>query len=719
MRLSKNALVVSFFCCSALSSHIYANDELDASADDFDLAPGVYTTDYDYINQVAIADLPLTEEYLFADIPEVTSATRLPQKLTDAPASMTIITREQIESSAVTEVFELLRLVPGMQVAQPTKNKAAVTYHGMSGPFPNRLEVMIDGRSIYLPLLSTVTWETLGIELDDIDYIEVVRGSNVPSQGSNAFLGAINIVTRSYDQQQGETLLGYGDQKDPRFSTRYGYDTEHGFANLSAGYHTSDPDSRYSEAILQKYINFSSSHSRDLLNEFSYGFGFSEGYSFVGDTDEEEDVFSQRDHSANYQYLTYEHSLGYNEDLKLSASHYFLNLEAEFEPIEEYFARDSNVSLAVAQAQAQALGLNGVMFPKSGEHGKSDIYQLEAQRTVQHNEAFVSVLGSGYKYERAKSTVLFDRDDWVNQHKGSVFGNLQWSPSARSTFNAGAMVEATDDILPRISPRLAYNYKPEPHYAFRTALSRAYRMPSLLERQGQISVRKNDDNGNVIFNQVAGHTGHLGAERIDTLELGFFGQLEPINGHLDVRVFYEDVDDGINTHFIEADPDYPDRDNYRYVQENSMFWHAMGFEFQVASQLSEASRILFNYNYTDLQGNYLRYNHPNNVENKVLDQYVPAHTASFLFSSQLTPSLQLGLNYYYMDDMKWFDGSDNAAIPAYQRLDGQLTKSLKLGTDYDANLRLVVQNLFDHLYSEYAEYNVFQRRIYLEFKVLY
>jgi len=67
-----------------------------------------------------------------------------------------------------------------MQAYSVTRNRSAVTYHGMSDPFPNRLEVMITGRSIYLPMLFTVDWGSIGISLDDIRHIEVIRGSNVP-----------------------------------------------------------------------------------------------------------------------------------------------------------------------------------------------------------------------------------------------------------------------------------------------------------------------------------------------------------------------------------------------------------------------------------------------------------------------------------------------------------------------------------------------------------
>ena len=91
----------------------------------------------------------------------------------------------------------LFRLVPGLQVYFYHANKPGVAYHTLGGEFSRRLEVKVDGRSVYESIFSSVEWNTLGVSLDDIDYIEVVRGSNAPADGSNAFLASINIVTRS------------------------------------------------------------------------------------------------------------------------------------------------------------------------------------------------------------------------------------------------------------------------------------------------------------------------------------------------------------------------------------------------------------------------------------------------------------------------------------------------------------------------------------------
>ena len=133
-------------------------------------------------------DWVITEDDLFAEIDTISGVTHLQQDLQQVPAAVTIIDRRTIESSTAVDLLDIFRLVPGFQVYFHHANKPGVAYHAPGGEYSRRLEVKIDGRSVYEPLLSSVEWNTLGIELDDIEYIEVVRGSNSAADGSNAFL---------------------------------------------------------------------------------------------------------------------------------------------------------------------------------------------------------------------------------------------------------------------------------------------------------------------------------------------------------------------------------------------------------------------------------------------------------------------------------------------------------------------------------------------------
>ena len=143
--------------------------------------------------------LGFAEDAAFGDeeMPMVLSATRLKQAIADVPASMTIIDRQMISQSGAREIPDILRLVPGMMVGYEKGWDAFVSYHGTSADMARRMQVLIDGRSVFQPSLAFVDWIGLPLELDDIDSIEVVRGPNAAAYGSNSFLAVVNIITRN------------------------------------------------------------------------------------------------------------------------------------------------------------------------------------------------------------------------------------------------------------------------------------------------------------------------------------------------------------------------------------------------------------------------------------------------------------------------------------------------------------------------------------------
>lgn len=135
----------------------------------------------------------------------VTSASRRAQAAHDAAAAVFVITREDIRRSTATTIPELLRQAPGLQVARIDSRSWAVSARGFNSRFANKLQVMIDGRSIYSPIFSGVFWDEQAVAIDNIERIEIVRGPGGALWGANAVNGVINIITRPAD----ETLGGY------------------------------------------------------------------------------------------------------------------------------------------------------------------------------------------------------------------------------------------------------------------------------------------------------------------------------------------------------------------------------------------------------------------------------------------------------------------------------------------------------------------------------
>jgi iron complex outermembrane recepter protein len=127
---------------------------------------------------------------------EVTAASKKEQKLSQAAAAIFVITQEDFRSSGALNIPDLLRMVPGLDVAQIKANSGSISAPGFNLQFANKSLVLIDGRAVYTPLFGGVYWDTQDLSLEDIVRIEVIRGPGGTVWGANAVNGVINIITK-------------------------------------------------------------------------------------------------------------------------------------------------------------------------------------------------------------------------------------------------------------------------------------------------------------------------------------------------------------------------------------------------------------------------------------------------------------------------------------------------------------------------------------------
>ncbi len=153
---------------------------------------------------------------------EITSVARREQRAADVAAAVFVITADDIRRSGLTTIPELLRLAPGVDVAQINSSKWAVTVRGFNDLSANKLLVLVDGRSVYNLLFSGVLWDEPDVMLDDIDRIEVIRGPGAATWGANAVNGVINIVTKSSADTTGVLVRVRGGNADQQAAVRYG-----------------------------------------------------------------------------------------------------------------------------------------------------------------------------------------------------------------------------------------------------------------------------------------------------------------------------------------------------------------------------------------------------------------------------------------------------------------------------------------------------------------
>ena len=158
---------------------------------------------------------------------EVTSVSKRPQQLSEAPAAIYVISHDEIIRSGALILPEMLRLAPNLQVAQTSANQYIITARGFSGNisaqnFSNKLLVLIDGRTVYTPLYSGVYWDMQDVLPEDIDRIEVISGPGATLWGANAVNGVINIITRSSDATQGAAFDAEAGTAERSAGLRYG-----------------------------------------------------------------------------------------------------------------------------------------------------------------------------------------------------------------------------------------------------------------------------------------------------------------------------------------------------------------------------------------------------------------------------------------------------------------------------------------------------------------
>ena len=154
---------------------------------------------------------------------EITSVSRKAEPLSDAASAIFVITQEDIRRSGATSIPEALRLSPGLEVARQDAHTWAISSRGFNDEFASKLLVLVDGRTVYTPLVASVNWDVQDYPLEDIDRIEVIRGPGATVWGANAVNGVINITTKSAKRTQGLLITAGGGLEDRGFGTlRYG-----------------------------------------------------------------------------------------------------------------------------------------------------------------------------------------------------------------------------------------------------------------------------------------------------------------------------------------------------------------------------------------------------------------------------------------------------------------------------------------------------------------
>lgn len=625
------------------------------------------------------------EDAFFEPLPVVLSASRLPQPLQDTPGAVTVIDAALIEATGYRELARLFRLVPGMQVAQERGHQQWVTYHGLGADYPNQMQVLVNGRSVYSPHYSGgANWSALPVALEDIERIEIVRGSNSASYGSNAFLGVVNIVTRHTAAEPGSSVFarlgadgitdvgGRAVLQDGALGLRLSVQQQR-----DDGWPGLRDDQRRRTVSLRGDLDLGAT---DAL-EFSAGYSdarLGEGYAdTLFDGSGLRDL-EQRDHTFH---ATWRHFPSASEEWALS---WYRNREKTTDA----WQVDSTANCTAA---LDAEWCDKLAEPPRIGAVNNNRNSLRDNIALQHRFAPADDLrllwGSEWRYDRIESDFLFQDGRRPSQQEWRLFGNAEWRSGPEWLWNIGAMAEHIEHDRLRFAPRVFLNWQPRDDMTWRIGYSRAWRQPTLYERWANVQVSVN---GLGVVNQRHTPNPDIRPQQIDTWELGYLGST-PWGGLLDVRVFDERIDDYIRRTPIDvpAPQDDPIVEAIHQVMGATQ-WANMpgtirltGLEYQLTLKPHRDTTLLFTHTLLKRR-----------ADDPVVRRSVAPYTATLTWIQQFgawqsaLSLLRMGAieaGTGYVPDLRY-------TVPSYTTLDWSIGRSLRAGPRR-IDVRLTATNL--------------------------
>ena len=655
------------------------------------------------------------EDYYLQDMPVVLTASRLSQPLSEAPSAMTVIDREMIKASGFRTVPELMQLVPGMYVGYVDGNTPVLSLHNSTDQYSRQMQVLIDGRSVYMPPYGGVNWADLPLMLEDIERIEVVRGPSSASHGTNSFYGVINIITRDPSSENGAgkvsvtggyasdayaKLSGIGEKFDYRISA--GYRSDGGYSNTNLNDHNQT-----------RIANFSGNYHPNSTDSIAMQLGSSNGVYGQGimQTDgagagsiRTDNLFRDTTGDSNYQQFTWLHIWPSNDESKLTYSH---TEDHTFDP------------LLCANVTHNCI-VNGSVTGTSQHsvYGQRDV--LELQNTNQLSDSNRMVWGANTEYDYASDSLLLQTNPTVKSW--SVFAHDEWRINSKVILNAGTMFEDNGMGNQSNSPRASINYHITPQHTVRFGISTATRSPTMMEQY------INANNG-LFGGQYAPPVAPVTPEKIISREIGYIGEFPSLGLTLDTRAYIDRESDMI---LVDKCVDGAASDGLAYCNQDS--WQNMGeAEFKgvdVTLKFSwdeKHSWLTANYAYQratlNLSSSPTEYfsNVPTAYSSilgpdvqtfyqtqfiNMFPQTVDTNSGSLLISQRIADSWQLSAGYYFRAPVRVLDvAPDVTPETRMRRLDMRLAKTFKLEKNRSVEIAAIVQNVSQDTYTKYDTLN--------------
>ncbi|MCK4952048.1 MAG: TonB-dependent receptor, partial [Gammaproteobacteria bacterium] len=483
-----------------------------------------------FINAYATPRHNSIEEDLFKDIPVVLSVTRLEQPVTHAPAAVTIIDRDMIEASGARTIPELLRHVPGFYVGYDENDLPVTTYHGFAEIYARRIQILVDGRSVYQPSFFGVTWADLPLIIEDIDRIEVIRTPNTASYGANAFLATISIHTKKPPENKQtyfKTLYGKYDER--RFVAKYGDQQGNLNYRLSLAFEKDDlyghieslpENERRFDRRRFTTLTANSTYRATTNDQIIANFGVLKGVSGEGNFSGPSayaEIYDARVLS-HYEQLKWEHKIAADNDISIQLYH-------------NSHDRDDNY-----------IELTDLNYPGPlNQDIKTERYDVELVHRFAPFTNTRMVWGVNSRWDEVDSIHFFLSTNPAKYSMRRAFTNIEWQPAHWITSNLGIMHENNSFTGSDTSPRLGINLSINPRHTLRFIHSKATRVPSTIEELADRQYCLDPPACTTYFPDWLGNP-NVRAEKIISKEIGYhiiFGN----NSSIDLKGYRDTMKD--------------------------------------------------------------------------------------------------------------------------------------------------------------------------------
>jgi iron complex outermembrane receptor protein len=164
-------------------------------------------------------DAPPDDFEFFQKEAQIVTASKQPSTPMLAPATVYVVTSEEIRDSGAQTLCDALRTVPGVDVMSERTSQCDVGIRGLNTPMNNNVLILLDGKTVLNGFFDSTDWEAIPVSLEEIDRIEVVEGPASALYGTNAVSGVINIITKTPEQLKGGIVSYTGGERDTQMGT--------------------------------------------------------------------------------------------------------------------------------------------------------------------------------------------------------------------------------------------------------------------------------------------------------------------------------------------------------------------------------------------------------------------------------------------------------------------------------------------------------------------